>query len=389
MVSILNYIRLFFSSASAGGICLLVAAVLGVILANSSLASNYFSLLHLPLGPLTFEGWVNDVLMAIFFLLVGLEIKREILVGELNTNAKRLMPTIAACCGVMGPAIVYYLVAGHDPAFQPGWAIPTATDIAFAIGVVSLLGNRVPLGLTVFLTALAVIDDLIAVMVIAVFYTAQLHLEYLGIAALLVALLVFFNKTHKRNPLFYLIPGIALWLSIHESGLHSTMAGVILAMTIPSDSLKVGQLAPLDAWEQALSKWVTFLILPLFGLVNAGVSVGDFGWADLEHPVVLGVALALFFGKQIGVFSSVFLMVKSGLVPMPKHATWAQVYGVALLCGVGFTMSLFVSILAFDPGLIQERAKVGIFIGSIISGLAGYTLLRVLNRREAFEPLDE
>ena len=386
MYMLIQNIRLFFSSAMAGGTCLFLAAIIGVIIANTGLAGDYFAFLQFPLGPLHVDEWVNDVLMAVFFLLVGLEIKREMLVGELNTNAKRLMPTIGACCGVMGPAIIYYLIAGS---VEPrGWAIPTATDIAFAIGVISLLGNRVPVGLTVFLTALAVIDDLIAVLVIAVFYTAELHLGYLAIAAVIVAIMVAFNKTNRTNPLFYLIPGICLWLCIHESGLHSTMAGVITAMTIPSTSSVEGKEAPLDAWEGGLSKWVTFLILPLFGFVNAGVSFGDFGLKDFEHPVVIGVALALFLGKQIGVFSSVFVMVKTGLVPMPKNASWAQVYGVSLVCGVGFTMSLFVSLLAFDPGVAQEHAKVGIFIGSIVSGLAGYSLLRILNKREKFQPVD-
>lgn len=386
MYKLIESIRLFFSSAIAGGTCLFVAAILGVLIANTGLAPTYFSFLKLPLGPLSVEAWVNDVLMAVFFLLVGLEIKREMLVGELNTNAKRLMPTIGACCGVIGPAIVYTLLAGsYDP---KGWAVPTATDIAFAIGVISLLGNRVPVGLTVFLTALAVIDDLIAVLVIAVFYTAELHLSYLAVGAVIVAIMALFNKLGRTNPFYYLIPGIFLWLCIHESGLHSTMAGVITAMTIPAVSKVPSKLPPLDSWERALSKWVTFLILPLFGFVNAGVSFGDFSLSDLTSPVVVGVALALFLGKQIGVFSSVFVMVKSGLVPMPKHATWGQVYGVALVCGVGFTMALFVSLLAFDPGINQEHAKVGIFIGSIVSGLAGYTVLRLINRREKFQPVD-
>lgn len=316
--------------------------------------------------------------MAIFFLGVGLEIKHEMINGELNTNAKRILPTVAAFCGVMVPAVIYFIFNHGNPMYHRGWAIPTATDIAFSIGVVSLLGTRVPVAMKVLLTTLAVVDDLIAVVIIAAFYTESLQFLYMGMAVLIFILLMILNKRNIFHPLPYVVLGVVLWYCIFKSGLHATLSGVFLAMTIPYRAqYSSGKwISPVMQWNSALIKWITFLILPLFGFINAGVSFSDFSFNDLFHPVVLGVSLALFIGKQVGVFSTVYILVKTKLVEMPVHATWSHVYGIAVCCGIGFTMSLFVDLLAFPPSHAQEMAKVGIFIGSIFSGVIGYVVLR-------------
>lgn len=376
----------FFQSASASGVCLLLAALLGVFLANSPVAAQYFSLLDMKIGPLSILLWINDALMAIFFLFVGLEVKREMISGELNTNAKRLLPGIAAFFGLSVPAVIYYLIAGHTESFIPGWAIPTATDIAFAIGIVAILGSRVPPAMKVFLTALAVMDDLMAIIIIAVFYTTSIKFLFLIIAAMIVLLLIYCNKKNYVRPIPYIVLGIALWYCILQSGLHATLAGVILALTIPLHGVREGRhISPLTEWEHALSHWVSFFITPLFGFANAGVSFYAFSIADLAHPVVLGVALGLVLGKQLGIFTTLFFLVKSKIIDMPKDTSWPQVYGISLVCGIGFTMSLFVSLLAFEPGDIQEKSKIGIFIGSIISGVLGYIVLRISGNKSSLE----
>lgn len=326
--------------------------------------------------------WVNDALMAIFFLFVGLEVKRELVSGELNTNAKRIMPGIAALFGVLVPAIIYYFIAGSSEVYVHGWAIPTATDIAFAIGVITALGSRVPNSMKVFLTALAVIDDLIAIIVIAIFYASNLDLFYLVAAVIVTGLLIYCNRSGYVRSLSYIILGIILWYCILRSGLHATMAGVILAMTIPERG-KIGRkyVRPMQHWEHYLSNWVSFVIVPIFAFFNAGVNLGGFGVADLTHPVVLGVALGLILGKQIGIFGAMFGMIKLGIVPMPAESNWKFIYGTSIVCGIGFTMSIFVSVLAFDPGHAQEMAKGGVLIGSIISAVIGYTYLRIIGAK--------
>ena len=376
----------FFESESSGGAVLFLMAVLGVVLANTPFAGQYFGLLQWNIGPFSVLNWINDALMAIFFLSVGLELKREGISGELNTNAKRFLPGICAFFGVVTPAFIYYLIAGQNLEFAHGWAIPTATDIAFAIGVIALLGNRVPRSMKVFLTALAVIDDLMAILVIALFYSQGLNWDFLGYAALITCGLIYINKRGYVRPMPYLVLGLALWYCILKSGLHATMAGVILAMCIPEKGIANTpdkgrhHVYPLQKWDHALRYYVSFLIIPLFGFANAGVSFSDFSVSDLMHPVIIATACGLFFGKQIGIFTSLFFLVKSGIVPKPKDASWFQIYGVCVVCGVGFTMALFVSLLSFAPGLAQERAKVGIFIGSICAGLVGYILLRIGSR---------
>lgn len=373
----MNLVKSFVRSPSAGGVLLLIAAALGVWIANSPESHQYFKFLEMPIGPLSVELWINDVLMAIFFLGVGMEVKHEMIEGELNTGAKRFLPSIGAFFGVCGPAIIYSLFNYHSAEYLRGWAIPTATDIAFAIGIISIIGPRVPVALKVFLTTLAVVDDLIAVIIIAAFYTANLQFIYMGIAVLIILALTILNKKDVIHPLPYLVLGVGLWYCIFQSGLHATLSGVILAMTIPYKAVRNGVVKyPMNAWNKAIANWITFVVIPLFGFANAGVSFGDFQASDLLHPVVLGVALGLFLGKQIGVFGTMYVLVKTKIVPMPTHATWAHVYGIALCCGIGFTMSLFVNLLALPAGHAQEMAKVGIFIGSILSGVCGFIVLR-------------
>ncbi|MDY5715930.1 MAG: Na+/H+ antiporter NhaA [Veillonella caviae] len=375
-------IFIFLRSPGAATTVLLGATLIALIVANSPAAAQYMSLINLQLGPLTAMEWVNDALMAIFFLFVGLEVKREIVSGELNTNAKRIMPGIAAAFGVIVPAVIYYFIAGHDPEYIHGWAIPTATDIAFAIGVITALGSRVPNSMKVFLTALAVIDDLIAIIVIAIFYAANINVLYLFAAAVVTGFLIYCNKKGYVRPLPYIILGGILWYCILRSGLHATMAGVILSMTIPAHG-KIGHMVvrPMQHWEHELSNWVSFVIVPVFAFFNAGVSLAGFTIADFSNPVVLGVALGLIFGKQIGIFGAVFAMVKLGIVPMPAEANWKFVYGTSIVCGIGFTMSIFVSILAFNPGHAQEMAKGGVLIGSILSAIIGYIFLRIVGSK--------
>lgn len=370
-------LKKIFQAPATGGILLLLTAILAIIVANSPLGPQYEHILHSYIGSLSVAHWVNDVLMAIFFLGVGFEVKHEMLEGELNTNAKRLLPTIAAVFGVLMPALIFAFFTYNHGELLRGWAIPTATDIAFSIGIISLLGSRVPLAAKVFLTTLAVVDDLIAVIIIAAVYTPTLEFMYLGWAVLVFVLLLLLNKKEVVSPWPYIILGVALWLCIFNSGLHATLSGVILAMAIPSEVLRNGkELFPLNDWHEALGGWITFLIIPLFGFANAGVSFGDFQWSELMHPVILGISLGLFAGKQIGIFGIMLILVKTRIVPMPKPLTWKHIYGVSLCCGVGFTMSLFVNLLAFPPGHAQEIAKVGIFLGSIVSGVSGYIMLR-------------
>ena len=387
----MNRIVSFFTSPSAGGVLLFVAAVVGVLLANSPVESLYHSLLHAKLGPLSVELWINDVAMAVFFLFVGLEVKREMIDGELNTNAKRFLPGIAAFFGLLMPALIYYfLVVGHHPEFHKGWGIPTATDIAFAIGIVSLLGSRVPIAMKVFLTTLAVMDDLMAIVIIACFYTTELQPEYLFAAAVIVLILFYINRMNYTRPVPYLVLGVALWFCVFQSGIHATLAGVTLAAFIPFSGTRDGRrVSPLSDWEHALSNWVTYLIIPVFGFANAGVSFHGFTLDSFAHPVVLGVAVGLVVGKQVGVFGTLFVLVKTKLVEMPAKTNWLQVYGIALCCGIGFTMSLFVSLLAFPPGEAQEMAKVGIFLGSIVAGILGYIVLSLAGRNHQEEASED
>ncbi|RUV39566.1 Na+/H+ antiporter NhaA, partial [Mesorhizobium sp. M1A.T.Ca.IN.004.03.1.1] len=324
----------------------------------------YFAALHAYLGPLSVSHWVNDGLMAVFFLLVGLEIKREMLDGQLSTWPRRVLPGIAAAGGMVFPALVYVLVNRDNQAALPGWAIPTATDIAFALGVLSLLGSRVPASLKVFLTALAIIDDLGAVIIIALFYTSGLSLAYLGAAFAVIAVLIVLNRMRVMNLLPYLVLGAALWVLVLKSGVHATLAGVALALTIPLErSPAFGhdvEHSPLHRLEHGLHKLVPFIVIPIFGFANAGVSLGGLSVAALVEPLTLGVAAGLVVGKLVGVFGASVLAIRLGLADLPANAGWLHMIGISLLCGIGFTMSLFIGLLAFaNDAALQDAVKVG------------------------------
>ncbi len=366
----------FFNTEPAAGIVLIMTSLFGIILANSSMADSYFNTLASHVLGLSVLHWINDALMAVFFLYVGLEVKRELLAGELSTTDKRMLPCLAAIAGVTAPALIYLAFNYQDPEQIRGWAAPAATDIAFALGVLALLGSRVPLSLKVFLTALAVIDDLIVIVIIALFYTAEIQGMYLGLAGLALLALIILNKCKVLHSLPYAILGVAMWWFVLKSGIHATLAGVALALTLPLNAGASNEdHSPLIRWEHGLSAWVAFLIVPVFGFANAGVSFNEFSWNQLTHPVVLGIAAGLFLGKQMGIFGLVWAAVKLGIAKKPAHASWPQIYGVSLLCGIGFTMSLFIGALAFTDPAIQDLAKIGVFAGSLAAALLGFLLL--------------
>ena len=373
-----SFIRRFIRSEAAGGIVLMGSALLALVIANSPLRESYFSVLATYVGGLSVLHWINDALMAIFFLVVGLEIKRELLTGQLASWPQRILPGVAALGGMIGPAVIYLYFNGGSPETARGWAIPTATDIAFSLGVLALLGSRVPLSLKVFLTALAIIDDLGAVVVIALFYTSEVNGAALAGAGGVLALLAAMNRFGVSRMAPYLILGPVLWYLILRSGVHSTIAGFALALTIPLKvSRRTGDSALLRL-EHALHQWVAFGIVPLFGFANAGVSFAGLSPSALLEPVPLGVAAGLFVGKQLGVFGFAFGVIRLGFAPLPNGATMRQLYGVALLCGIGFTVSLFIGLLAFPDSAVRQNAvKLGVIAGSAISAVVGALLLAV------------
>lgn len=395
--------RKFFDQEASGGYVLMAAAAVALVVANSPLAGPYFGLLEtklgFALGPVHLNEsilhWINDGLMALFFLLVGLEIKREVLDGQLSRPSRVVLPGLAALGGVAVPALIYAGFNWANPEVSRGWAIPAATDIAFALGVLSLAGDRIPASLKIFLTALAVLDDLAAILIIAIFYTADLQLAALGGAAVVLALLVLMNRLRVRQLWPYLLAGLVLWWFVFESGVHATLAGVALAMTIPLDRTPAQpdahshRTSPLHRLEHWLHKPVAFLIVPVFGFANAGLSLAGITPAMLTDTVMLGIALGLFLGKQLGVFLTALLVIRLGWADMPKHASVGQLYGVAVVCGIGFTMSLFVGNLAFTTPDLLTETKAGVFAGSLISALVGLTLLKTFRpdvpaaRREA------
>jgi NhaA family Na+:H+ antiporter len=381
-----SVLRSFLTSEASGGMILMASAALALAIANSPWSDAYFSTLKTYVGGLSILHWINDGLMVVFFLLVGLEIKREVLDGRLRTWPDRLLPGIAALGGMLAPALVYVAVNRHSPETLRGWAIPTATDIAFALGVLALLGSRVPVSLKIFLTALAIIDDLGAVVIIAAFYTADLSLPMLGGAATVFAVLFGMNKAGVKPLTPYLVLGALLWFLVLKSGIHATIAGVLLALTIPL-RLSLGEpddpTSPLHRLEHAIHPWSAYLVLPVFGFANAGVSFAGMSTQMLLDPVTLGVALGLFLGKQAGVFGAILAAVKLGLAQRPAHAGWWQIYGLSLLCGVGFTMSLFVGLLAFasSPEL-EAEVKIGVLLGSGTCMLAGALVLLLASRAD-------
>lgn len=381
-------LRAFLASEAAGGILLMAAAALAMLLANSMFGQDYAHLIHAvtgpeltpKLGPMTVHLWINDGLMAIFFLLVGLEIKREFVDGHLSTWADRRLPMIAAAAGMIVPALIYLGIAGGDVELHRGWAIPAATDIAFAIGVLALLGSRAPASLKLFLTTVAIVDDMGAVAIIALFYTAELNLLALALAGALWLAMMTLNRFRVNALWPYLILAALLWYATLLSGVHATIAGVLAAFAIPfrrTLAAPDAEDSPLHRLEHALVKPVAFFIVPIFGFANAGVSLEGTSFAALSAPLPLGIAMGLFLGKQIGIFSSVWIAVKLGIAVRPTNASWVQVYGVALLCGIGFTMSLFIGGLAFTGSAQGDAVKIGVLMGSILSAIAGYMILRL------------
>lgn len=380
----MNPLRQFLQLESGSGILLLIAAALAIICDNTALSPLYQALLNLPFG-LTLGStdlvkpvllWINDGLMAIFFFQIGLEIKREVLAGQLATPTQASLPGIAALGGMAMPALVYYFVTQSNPEYLSGWAIPAATDIAFALGVLTLLGNRVPTSLKVFLLALAIIDDLGAIIIIALFYTADLSLTLLSIGAIGLVGLFVLNRLNIRRLAPYVIIGIFLWVCVLKSGVHATLAGVVVAFFIPFRGEANTDHSPLRRAEFGLHPWVNFAIMPIFAFANAGVSLSSVSFQTLTHPLTLGIALGLFVGKQVGVLIAVFIGIALRICEKPAGANWSQIYGIALLTGIGFTMSLFIGSLAFpDPALAAEL-RLGVIGGSFFSAVLGFAVLR-------------
>lgn len=373
----------FFQHDAAGGIILFLAAALALALDNSRLAWLSGALLDTPLsirvGQLSIDKplllWINDGLMAIFFFLVGLEIKRELLVGELSTREQAILPLIAAIGGMVLPAAIYAAINVGNPEALRGWAIPAATDIAFAVGVLSLVGSRAPPALKVFLLALAIIDDLGAIIIIALFYTHHLSLYSLGLAALGIAVLWALNFRNVTSIAAYVLTGIFIWVCVLKSGVHATLAGVAVALAVPLHTPDDRE-SPLERLEHALEPWVVFGVLPLFAFANAGVSLAGFSPGKLLEPIPLGIALGLVVGKSVGIFGATWAAVRWGLSPRPEGATWMQLLGVSILGGIGFTMSLFIGMLAFPDATHAAALRLGVLAGSLVCAVLGYLVLR-------------
>jgi NhaA family Na+:H+ antiporter len=368
----------FARSGQIGGVILLFCVAVSLGIANSGYRIGFENLLAAPLGAFTISAWINDALMAIFFLLVGLEIKREMVEGELSSLKKASLPVIAAMGGMLVPAFIYYLF-NNGTETASGWGIPMATDIAFALAIISMLGKHVPASLKVFLAALAIVDDLGAILVIAVFYTNELHVDYLLMAAGVTALLLLLNFLNVKYILAYLIPGILLWYFIHHSGIHATIAGVVLALTLPTN--KTALQSPLEKLEHLLNAPVQYFIMPIFALANTNITIRKEMISGLTSPLGLGIVLGLFLGKTIGVMLFSYLAVKLKLGTLPSAAGWKHLIGLGMLAGIGFTMSIFISLLSFTDELYITEAKFAVLCTSIIAGLAGFIYLKSLSRR--------
>lgn len=378
-----NKLKKLFLSGSAGSMLLLLAVIFSLSIANSPLDQPFKNLLDTRLG---FENatihlnysillWINDGLMAIFFLLVGLELKRELVEGELSSMKQAILPVFAASGGAITPALIYlFFNAGTDTAH--GWGIPMATDIAFTLAMMNVLGNRIPVSLKVFVAALAIVDDLMAILVIALFYSSGLELSYLGMAAGIYAVMLIFNRLGYKNIWWYIVPGIFLWYFIHHSGIHATIAGVLTAMAVPV-KLKDGS-SPLETIEHAIVKPVNLIIIPLFALVNTNIRITEEMAGGIATPLGLGIVIGLVVGKPVGIFLLSWLSVNLNLCTKPSGASFAQIFGVGILAGIGFTMSIFIAILSFDIPLLQDEAKFAILIGSLSSAIIGYIVLRLL-----------
>jgi len=378
----------FFRSSSAGGILLLICVVLSLLIANTGFAGAFKNFLDSDFG-VNIEAvhlrypvisWINDGLMAVFFLLVGLEIKREILGGELSSARHAALPVLAAVGGVIVPALIYCAFNITDAATAKGWGIPMATDIAFALGILSLLGNKVPPGLKIFLAALAIVDDLIAILVIAIFYSSQLHFIYMAYAGAIFVMLIIFNHLGFKNLFLYVIPGAVMWYFIHHSGIHATIAGVLTALTLPTN--EYGTYSPLEKLEHALTRPVNFVIMPVFAIANTNITFATDMINGLAGNLGLGIILGLFLGKPIGIFIMSWISVKLKVASLPQNTNWLHVAGLGLLGGIGFTMSIFIALLSFKKQEYQDEAKFAILIASVLAGISGYLLLSMHNKKQ-------
>lgn len=385
-------VRALFVGDATAGILLMIIAAAAMLVANSSLAPFYNDLFYgdlswTPIAKLdNLHLWINDGLMAIFFFVVGLEVKRELIEGQLADPMARRLPVLAAAAGMLAPAVVYLLVSGGDQ-FANGWAIPAATDIAFAMGVLGLLGSRVPASLRLFLLTVAIVDDIGAVLVIAIFYTPTIKMFWLLASLIVFGVLMLLNRGRISSFLPFAIIAILLWFCVLNTGVHATIAGVIAALAIP---MKRRDGSPmLEKLEHGMAPWSAYLVIPIFGFANAGVSLEGFGLPSLIEPLPLAVAAGLVLGKQLGIFSAVWIAVKAGFAQAPENASWTEIYGVSVLCGIGFTMSLFIGLLAF-PGnqAMIDEAKIGILTGSAISAIMGYIILRMTNTH-SYEGCDD
>ena len=380
-----NRLTAFIDSEAASALPLLVAAVLALVLANSPFAGTIHGLLGTKLG-LTYGEiglakplllWINDGLMAVFFLLVGLEIKREVVEGELSRPSQVALPVAAALGGMIVPGLIYVGLNWGNAVALRGWAIPAATDIAFSLGVLAALGSRVPLALKVFLTTLAIVDDLGAIVIIAVFYTSQLSFQAMALAGVCIVGLAILNRAGVRRLGLYMLVGVVLWVSVLESGVHATVAGVVLALFIPLKAAGEAEGArPAIVLEHALKPWSAWFIMPVFAFANAGLSLAGLSLASLVEPVPLGIVAGLFLGKQVGIVLGAGLLIALGVAALPAAATWRQLYGVSILGGIGFTMSLFIGTLAFADATHETQVRLGVLVGSLLSALLGYAVLR-------------
>ena len=378
----------FVQSSNFGGFLLFLCVVISLIVANTSLALPLQNLLDTKLGyeneaihlNYSVSMWINDGLMAIFFLLVDLEIKREIVEGELSSPKKAILPILAAIGGAVVPALIYLYFNSGTPTAS-GWGIPMATDIAFALAVISLLDKRVPTSLKIFLAALAIVDDLIAILVIAIFYSSGIELGYLGYAGIGILVLILMNRFNIKNPYLYLIPGVFIWYFVHHSGIHATIAGVLVAMTLPTNDTEVE--SPLEKLEHALVKPVNFLIIPIFAFANTNITIHQEMIEGLTSPLGLGISLGLIFGKPIGIVATSLICSKLGIGQLPANSNLIHIIGLGLLAGIGFTMSIFISMLSFDNQVFIEEAKLSVLITSLIAGIIGYVILNLSSRRKS------
>ncbi len=379
-----TFIDAFLRLESASGILLMLATALALVVANSFLEPLYHLLLNMPIqihiGALDINKplfhWINDGLMTVFFFLVGLELKREFLEGELSNRRNIILPGVGAVGGMLAPALIYLLINSGDPAALRGWAVPVATDIAFTLGVLTLLGSRVPISIKVFLTSLAILDDIGAILIIALFYTSDISTTALMVAGLCILVLILLNKLNYVSHSSYMLVGLVLWIALLKSGIHATLAGVILAVFIPMKSKKDPDVSPLKVLEHDLHSVVAFFILPVFAFANSGVILSGITAEQVFHSVPVGVALGLFLGKQIGIFTLCWLCIKLKVTALPKGMTWSGLYGASVLCGIGFTMSLFIGSLAFGEVHTAFDERLGIIVGSLASGVLGYAILR-------------